>query len=230
MRKTLLTLALTASTIAATACGAQSNPTGASASAAATADANRAALQATLAAEAQASPATTPMREGGMRGGRMRRGPMLPGDTNRDGVLTRAEAIAQADARFAEMDQDGDGILTAGEREAARDAMRDRREARMAARGRTAPDRAPDAQGRRRGNGMAQDGVVTRAEFQDRAAQRFDRMDANRDGRIDASERPDRRAMRHGRGGGRRHAMDPNRAQAGDSTTDRSMSNDDTDQ
>ena len=233
MRKTLLTLALTASTIAATACGAQSTPTAssrASASAASTADANRAALRATLATEAQSSPAPAPMRDGQMRRGRMHRGPMLPGDANRDGVVTRAEAIAQADARFAKMDTDGDGILTAAEREAARDTMRDRRDARMAARGRTAPDRDPGAREGRRGPGMDQDGIVTRAGFQDRAAQRFDRMDANHDGRLDASERPDRRAMRHGRGGGRHHAMDPNRPPSADGNADRSMSNDDTDQ
>jgi hypothetical protein len=192
MRKTLLTLAVSDR-----------------ADAAATSAANRAALQTTIAGQAQAAPEVAPRGPGPQRAGRMRGGPMMQADTDRDGVLTRAEVVAQAEAQFARLDADGDGIVTAAERQAAREAMRDRREARMAARGKTLPpERAGMADGRKgqmmRGRRGGGDGVLTRAEFIDRAGQRFDRMDANRDGRLDAGERPDRSAMRHGRG----HRMD----------------------
>ena len=215
MRKTILTLAFTAGTIAATACAAQSAPAAPS-SRADTAAANRAALSATLATQTQET--TAPARPEMMNRGPQRRGgPMR--------AVTRAEAIADADARFARMDSDGDGILTAAERrsfrEERREAMRERREQRRAAQGGAAgadhanTRRDPD-RGARGGMGRADrqragagrdDGVVTRAEFSDRAAQRFDRMDANRDGRLDASERPGGRAMRRGPGRGRHHAM-----------------------
>lgn len=54
------------------------------------------------------------------------------------------------------------------------------------------------------------DGVVTRAEFLADAGQRFDRMDANKDGKIDAAERQAMRGkMGHrgerGEGMGRHH-------------------------
>lgn len=47
------------------------------------------------------------------------------------------------------------------------------------------------------------DGVITRAEFLAQASARFDRIDANKDGRIDQTER---QAM-HKRGGGRGDGM-----------------------
>jgi Ca2+-binding EF-hand superfamily protein len=42
----------------------------------------------------------------------------------------------------------------------------------------------------------ARDGVTTRAEAQQRAARTFERLDANRDGKIDAADRAERRAER----------------------------------
>jgi hypothetical protein len=216
MRNTILTLAFTAGTIAATACAAQSAPAAPS-SRVDTAAANRAALSATLATQTQQT-TTAPAHPETMNRGPQRRGGAMR-------AVTRAEAIADADARFARMDSDGDGILTAAERrsfrEERREAMRERREQRMAAQGgaqgadHANPRRDAD-RGARGGMGRADrqragagrdDGVVTRAEFSDRAAQRFDRMDANRDGRLDASERPGGRAMRRGPGRGRHHAM-----------------------
>ena len=122
--------------------------------------------------------------------------PPMRQDANRDGVITRTEAIAQADARFAQMDIDHDGRISAGEMRAYRTAMHDR----MVASGRDVPVPPPggskhDGMGRRMDpNG---DGSVTREEFEARALKRFDRMDANRDGTIDATERANAAEMRH---------------------------------
>ncbi|KQN02448.1 MULTISPECIES: EF-hand domain-containing protein [Sphingomonas] len=136
----------------------------------------------TSAASAQTAPATPrpPMRQ----------------DANHDGVSTRAEAIAQADARFAQMDTDHDGRITAGEMRAYREALHDR----MVASGRDVPVPPP---GGRKHDGMGRrmdpngDGSVTRDEFEARALKRFDRMDANHDGTIDATERANAAEMRH---------------------------------
>ncbi len=115
-------------------------------------------------------------------------------DANR--VSTRAEAIAQADARFAQMDTDHDGRITAGEMRAYREAVHDR----TVASGRDVPVPPP---GGRKQDGMGRrmdpngDGSVTREEFEARALKRFDRMDANHDGTIDATERANAAEMRH---------------------------------
>ncbi len=139
----------------------------------------------TSAASAQTAPTPTPAPR-----------PPMRQDANRDGVATRAEAIAQADARFAQMDTDHDGRVTADEMRAYRTAMHDR----MIASGRDVPVPPPggakhDGMGRRMDpNG---DGSVTREEFEARALKRFDRMDANHDGMIDATERANAAEMRH---------------------------------
>ena len=71
-------------------------------------------------------------RKGGERRGKMRRGGhrehgpmamMREADSNRDKRLTREEFIAAHEKRFAAMDADGDGKVTAAERKAAREKM-----------------------------------------------------------------------------------------------------------
>ena len=98
------------------------------------------------------------------RGGGM----MMRADTNGDGSISRAEFTAQAEARFARMDKNGDGFITADE---------------MGGKG-----------GRGGGRLMAadtdHDGKVSHAEFTAMAAARFARMDANNDGEITADEMP----------------------------------------
>ncbi len=101
-----------------------------------------------------------------------------PADANRDGVTTRQEAIAAADARFSRIDRDGDGRITRAERVA--------RKARPA----TGADHRP-APGHDRKFGRMdadRDAVVTRDEMRRHATRRFDRVDTNDDGRIDAAE------------------------------------------
>ena len=133
--------------------------------------------------------------------------PAPKGDANGDGVLTRDEAMAQADARFDRMDANRDGKLTPDE-------MRPHRP--MGESGATPPPPPPPpADGAAppppgaggRGERMFarldtnSDGVIDREEYRALAAQRFDRMDTNKDGKIDAAERQAARdAMRQGRG------------------------------
>jgi hypothetical protein len=108
-------------------------------------------------------------------------------DTNGDGVIDRSEAAKAP--KFAEhfdkLDANKDGRITADER----------------------PQRGMrDGKGGR-GDRMAQldtnkDGVIDRSEAAKapKFAEHFDKLDANRDGRITAEERP-QRGMRDGKGG-----------------------------
>ena len=118
---------------------------------------------------------------------------LLRSDANRDGVITRAEATASADARFARFDADRDGSVTRREQRQAKRAAREARRAQP----------------------------VTAAEFQRKAQARFARLDANRDGVLTAEERPQRRGMRGrgegrmGEGGGERGMRGPGRGGPG---------------
>ena len=56
-------------------------------------------------------------------------------DTNGDNAVSKAEFDAAVEARFAKVDTDGSGTITAEEREAAHTAMRAQREQRRAMRG-----------------------------------------------------------------------------------------------
>ncbi|WP_161978374.1 hypothetical protein [Sphingomonas oligophenolica] len=162
MRKTILILSLAASALGATACSAQATQTN------------------------QTNQADTAEHGHGHRGAMMMRA-----DTNRDGVITRAEAIAAADARLDKLDTNHDGTVTADEMAARRAAMRER----MAARGMTLPDGATRGMGRHRDRDG--DGIMTKAEAEAHAATRFDRMDANHDGKLDKTELANLREMRH---------------------------------
>ncbi len=112
-------------------------------------------------------------------------------------IQTRAEAIAQADARFTQMDTNHDGLISSTEMQDYRAAIRDR----MIVRGGDTPTPAPNERGRRDGmrgpKGSGNMGSMTKAEFEARAGQRFDRVDTNHDGVIDATERANRAEMRH---------------------------------
>ncbi|MFL0585802.1 hypothetical protein [uncultured Sphingomonas sp.] len=139
-------------------------------------------------------------------------------DTNRDGVVTRAEALAAADARFDRLDADKNGKLTAGEHrgrrggaeaEVTREQFRERAGQRFdrmdankdgridAAERQAMRDKWKGKRGGRHGGGMGmmmgadanRDGVLTKAEAVAAAGAMFDRVDTNRDGRIDAAER-----------------------------------------
>lgn len=125
-------------------------------------------------------------------GGDMAERMMARADTNGDGLISKAEYRAMAEARYDRM-QAGEGRMGRrgpGPEGAAMPgampgpgAMRD-------------PD-GPHGPGHKgpghKGGGMMRadankDGVITRAEYDAMAAQRFDALDANKDGRIDAAE------------------------------------------
>lgn len=101
-------------------------------------------------------------------------------DTDGDGTVTRADALAFASDRFARMDANGDGQITKDERRAARQARRGERMARM------------DADG---------DGMISQAEMTaiaaDRAARRFARLDTDGDGLVSVADAA-QRGGRHG--------------------------------
>lgn len=115
---------------------------------------------------------TPPTQDGGGRG-------TMRADTDGDGRISRAEAIAESDARFARMDANGDGKLCGDENR-----RRGRRDAQVA--DAAAPPPPPTSE-------MAKpaadgDACVSRDEFHARAMRRFDRLDTNHDGLIDAAE------------------------------------------
>ena len=94
-------------------------------------------------------------------------------DSNGDGKIEQSEMTAERDARFARADTDGDGYLTADEIEVQAAEHVKKRSAEMIER--------RDTDG---------DGRISLSEMQSspRAERRFDRLDQNGDGTIDKAE------------------------------------------
>lgn len=124
-------------------------------------------MLAATATQAQTDAPPPPHRGGGMMGVR----------PDAEGNITRAAAIAAADQRFAAMDTDHDGTISAQEMQAYREQRRAEWQARRGGGERAGrPDRpAPRP--------------VTAEAFRARALAMFDRLDTNHDGKIDAAER-----------------------------------------
>ena len=87
---------------------------------------------------------------------------LMRADTNNDGMISKTEATAQANARFDAMDANHDGVLSPDERKGPGGAM-------MA----------------RAGGG---DGTMMRADFLAQADKRFERIDTNHDGQLSREE------------------------------------------
>ncbi len=135
----------------------------------------------------------------GKMGGAMGERMLARVDTNGDGLISKAENRAAVEARFARMDADKDGAIEAGERRGPGMGKRDgmgkdmggkRGEGRRMAR---REGRGPGGPGGMMLADTNKDGAISRAEFDAMSAQRFARLDANQDGRLDAGE------LRHGR-------------------------------
>ncbi|MBB4658851.1 hypothetical protein [Parvularcula dongshanensis] len=132
-------------------------------------------------------------------------------DTDGDGAFSLAEMQAAAEARFAKVDANADGYVSAQEREETHARMKAKMRERIAEkRGQEAAERfderAQEWEGKRKGRGgegfMARldendDGFVSLEETRARTAERFSKMDADGDGLV---TREEMRAARPHRG------------------------------
>ena len=143
-------------------------------------------------------------------------------DTNKDGQISPEEMNARhhrrgkhpmnPQARKAMLDRfdtDKDGTLSPEERQAARAAWAAKRAERKNAR----PDRT-DARQERKAKHFARmdtdgNGMISQPEFRAAALKRFERADANHDGRIDKAEHDAMRARHKGHRAHRRGDMPP---------------------
>lgn len=142
----------------------------------------------------------------------------LRADADGDGRISQAEFVARHAERLQAMDADRNGVVTAAERTAARDARQaeraDRRFARLDANSDGAISRAEfdaaaehrrESRGERRhgrhGSHGATAGEVTIADMQARMAERFARLDADGDGFVTSEERRATMGQRRGHRG-----------------------------
>jgi hypothetical protein len=130
-------------------------------------------------------------------------------DVNGDGQLSKEDRDAKKAERFAKMDANGDGELTEAEMTAARAARKSERFARTDTdgNGKLSQAEAQAKHGKRGGKGMRGkrggrggmgmmrgadtngDQMISKAEFTAAAIARFDKADANNDGKVTKEER-----------------------------------------
>lgn len=139
-----------------------------------------------VAACASRPPPPPPAAGGGMGGRGLEM--LLSADTNSDGVITRAEFVSARQARFSQMDRNGDGYLSRDDAAGGGQMRRGRLLRRGGGGGGERLRQAMDAIDR---DG---DGRVSRAEFVDNPAALFDRADTDRNDRLDPREIEDLRA------------------------------------
>lgn len=116
-------------------------------------------------------------------------GLLMRADTNRDDIVTRDEMLAAVDTRFARIDANRDGRITADERHD-RGRMAGRR-----MRGQDGVQRNPDSARRSPHADTNHDGATTRDEQRALALKIFNYIDRNHDGRIDQAERQEFREV-----------------------------------
>lgn len=132
--------------------------------------------------------------------------------------MTRTELAQKIDARFAKLDTNGDGTITREERDASRVLRQAKRFDSLDADKNGSLSRTEFAAGDHRGgkhrgmdegrrghhdrgmSGFDKDAAVTKADFQKRGLERFDRMDANGDGTVTVAEHKAARGKWKGRG------------------------------
>ena len=120
-------------------------------------------------------------------------------DTNRDGNISATEQKGAREARFAErfkrLDTDGNGSVSQAEFAAAREKRGEARGERAEGRGGHHGGRGHFGFGGRGGNADAnKDGVISKAQVQAKALERFHRGDNDRNGVLTAPQRQQARA------------------------------------
>lgn len=105
---------------------------------------------------------------GGAHAAPQRADMLAKADANNDGSITKAEFLADVDARFAKLDANKDGKIAKEERPGGGEG------------------RGGRMMGRADTNG---DGAISLDEQRAQAIRRFERIDANNDGKIDQAER-----------------------------------------
>lgn len=126
----------------------------------------------------------------GMRHG----GPLMGADANKDGAVSRDEALTLFNARFNRLDANKDGKITPEEMRAAHEAHRKEHEGRRQA---ALDDRFKKADAN-------SDGALSRDEAttaMPRLVHHFERIDANKDGKLSKEELQQARPARHRHGG-----------------------------
>ena len=113
-------------------------------------------------------------------------GMFMHADANKDGIVTRAELLADVDGRFGKVDANHDGKITADERQAAGKAMREARTERGGEGRRGKRMVGPGMRGPRAD--ADKDGVVTLDEVRAPALKLFAYVDRNNDGNVDKAE------------------------------------------
>ncbi len=101
---------------------------------------------------------------------------LVAADADKDGIITREEALAAAGKRFERHDRNRDGVIDEADREAMNKEMAAYRAQRFLHR-----------------NGAGPDGKLTREQYFKSAKQRFTERDINNDGRIDRQDYAPRR-------------------------------------
>jgi len=109
-------------------------------------------------------------------------------DTNGDGRITRDEAEAKAAADFAAADTDGNGTLSEDEARAFHEARHQERRAEWQARHEDARDAGTDRGSRRFAEQAGDDGVIDEAEFATGGLHRFEMADLDENGVVTETE------------------------------------------
>lgn len=109
---------------------------------------------------------------------------LMEADTNKDGSITRAEMRTMREAHFRRMDVNNDGFISADERPQRADAAK--------AKGKGGERPGGAGMGGADANG---DGKISRDEFLNAPTPGFDRLDANKNGVVEAAEIEAARAM-----------------------------------
>ncbi|MNF75862.1 EF hand [compost metagenome] len=104
-----------------------------------------------------------------------------PGEPLIKGDISKAQFMEKAEQRFARQDQNGDGVLSIAEKEAAMAKMHEA----MKLAGKSAPEKMANMKPRQE---------TTKAQFMQRQEKIFTHLDKNADGMISEAERADVRA------------------------------------